>query len=90
MITIDFRRIEVEDGFRILDMGCGAGRHVGAIYERYRATVIGADRNHPDLMAAVKRLALHDGFATHKDVEVADMPLLTQFDRNEPVAVSRK
>jgi SAM-dependent methyltransferase len=66
MITVDFRRIEVRDGFRILDMGCGSGRHVGAFYERYRAMVIGADRNPADLRAAVERLSLHDSFATHK------------------------
>jgi SAM-dependent methyltransferase len=66
MITIDFERIEVADGFRILDMGCGSGRHVGAIYERYRASVFGADRNPADLIAAVERLGLHESFATHK------------------------
>lgn len=66
MITIDFRRIEVHEGFRILDMGCGSGRHVGAFYERYRATVIGADLNPGDLGAAVERLGLHDSFGTHK------------------------
>jgi SAM-dependent methyltransferase len=66
MITIDFRRLEVEAGFRILDMGCGSGRHVGACYERYRATMIGADHNPADLGAAVQRLALHDSFGTHK------------------------
>jgi SAM-dependent methyltransferase len=67
MITIDFRRIDVKDGFRMLDMGCGSGRHVGAFYERYRATVIGADLNPADLGAAVERLALHDSFHTHKN-----------------------
>lgn len=66
MITIDFRRIEVQDGFCILDMGCGSGRHVGAFYERCRATVIGADLNPDDLGAAVERLALHDSFSAHK------------------------
>ncbi len=30
-----------------------------------------------------------NGFATHEDVEVADMPMFTQFDRNEPATVSR-
>jgi SAM-dependent methyltransferase len=66
MITIDFRRLEVQDGYRILDMGCGSGRHVGALYERYRATVIGADLNPSDLGSAVERLALHDSFSAHK------------------------
>jgi SAM-dependent methyltransferase len=66
MITIDFRRIEVRDGFRILDMGCGSGRHVGAFYERFRATVIGADLSPQDLGAAVERLALHDSLSAHK------------------------
>ena len=66
MITIDFRRIDVQDGSRILDMGCGSGRHVGAFYERYRATVIGADLNPDDLTAAAERLDLHKSFGTHK------------------------
>ncbi|MEJ2643255.1 MAG: class I SAM-dependent methyltransferase [Desulfosarcinaceae bacterium] len=67
MITVDFRRLEVQDGYRILDMGCGSGRHVGAFYERYQATVIGADLRPVDLRAAVERLALHDSFSTHKN-----------------------
>jgi SAM-dependent methyltransferase len=86
MITIDFRRIEVADGSRILDMGCGSGRHVGAFYERFRAAVVGADRNPADLRAAVERLALHESLSAHKGgrwgLTAADITALPYSDHS--------
>lgn len=48
MLTVDFDRLGVRDGVRILDMGCGGGRHA---YEAWRrgATVIALDLDEQEL-----------------------------------------
>ncbi len=60
MITVDFARIAVEPGFRILDIGCGSGRHTGKAYGFKDVTVIGSDLNFTDLTEAKNRLHFHD------------------------------
>ena len=46
MLTVDFARFPVAPGDRVLDMGCGAGRHAFALYRR------GADVTALDMDAA--------------------------------------
>lgn len=60
MITVDFTRIAVKPGFRILDIGCGSGRHTCKAYGFKDVTVIGADLNFADLTEAKNRLNFHD------------------------------
>ena len=65
MITVDFQCLEVAPGSRILDIGCGSGRHVGAAYEFKNVSVIGADRNFQDLNEARSRMQFHDRIGAH-------------------------
>jgi SAM-dependent methyltransferase len=65
VITVDFRRLTIRPGFKILDIGCGSGRHTAAAYELDRATAIGADRSYNDLKEAAERLAFHDRLGAH-------------------------
>jgi len=65
VITVDFKRLSIRPGFRILDMGCGPGRHSCAAYELDRVRVVGADLNHDDLKEAAGRLAFHDRLGAH-------------------------
>jgi SAM-dependent methyltransferase len=60
MITVDFRRINIHPGARILDVGCGSGRHTAAAYGLPRATAIGVDLCRADLFKACERLTFHD------------------------------
>ena len=60
MITVAFDRITLRPGDRILDIGCGAGRHTAAVYEGRRVVVVGADLDVGDLKQARERLELHD------------------------------
>ncbi len=48
MITIDFDRLGVRPGDRVLDMGCGAGRHAFEMYRR-GADVVALDQNVAEL-----------------------------------------
>ncbi len=48
MLTVDFDRFPVAPGDRVLDMGCGAGRHAFALYRR-GAHVTALDQNAAEL-----------------------------------------
>lgn len=60
MITVDFNRLVIKAGCRILDIGCGSGRHTGAAYGFKNAVTIGADLSHEALVEAKNRLRFHD------------------------------
>ncbi|HET6627252.1 MAG TPA: methyltransferase domain-containing protein [Nocardioidaceae bacterium] len=50
MLTVDFDRLEVAAGDRVLDMGCGAGRHAFELYRR-GTDVIALDQDADELSA---------------------------------------
>jgi ubiquinone/menaquinone biosynthesis C-methylase UbiE len=65
MITVDFGRINVRPGDRVLDIGCGSGRHTCKAYEIEGARVIGMDRNFVDICEARGRLSYHEAVGCH-------------------------
>lgn len=65
MVTVEFSRLNIRPGFRILDIGCGPGRHTCAAYELNNVTAVGADRNVQDLLEARNRLEYHDQLGAH-------------------------
>ena len=48
MLTVDFSKFPVHPGDRVLDLGCGAGRHAFEAYRR-GARVVAADLDHGEL-----------------------------------------
>lgn len=64
MITIDFQRLNIFPGSKILDIGCGEGRHIAKAWEQPGNTCIGADRSHQDLIACRDKLILHEAFSS--------------------------
>ena len=48
MLTVDYGRLGVRRGMRVLDLGCGEGRHSFEAYRR-GADVVAVDRNATDL-----------------------------------------
>jgi SAM-dependent methyltransferase len=65
MLTVEFDRLELAPGARVLDIGCGSGRHAAAAYRLPGARVVGVDPAWPDLAAACERLQLHDRLGAH-------------------------
>ncbi|WP_432478534.1 class I SAM-dependent methyltransferase [Nocardioides sp. GXQ0305] len=66
MLTVDFDRLGLRPGERVLDLGCGAGRHAFEMYRR-GADVIAFDQD-PDELATVR-----EWFAAMRDAgEVPD------------------
>lgn len=65
MITVDFSRLAVSPGNRILDIGCGSGRHTCAAYRQKGVRVTGADLKLKNLQEARERLNWHDQLGEH-------------------------
>lgn len=60
MITVDFRRLGLCPGKKILDIGSGPGRHTGAAARINGVTAIGADISWTDLHEARNRLRFQE------------------------------
>jgi SAM-dependent methyltransferase len=56
VITVDFDRLNIKPGFRILDVGCGSGRHVCAVSRFKDVVAVGADIRFDDVKEARDRL----------------------------------
>ncbi len=56
MITVNFERLSLAPGDRILDMGCGSGRHACAAARLEEVHVVGLDVNEDDVREARNRL----------------------------------
>jgi SAM-dependent methyltransferase len=65
MITVEFDRLETKPGYKILDIGCGSGRHTCAAYRLPNVIAVGADLKYDDLTEAAGRLELHDRLGEH-------------------------
>ncbi|MBI1263034.1 MAG: methyltransferase domain-containing protein [Rhizobiales bacterium] len=63
MQTIDLNALGLKDGQRALDLGCGAGRHVHAMYYHAKCHVVGIDLGFED----VKRT--RSGFESCPDMD---------------------
>ncbi len=55
--TIDFDRLNLEDGDRILDLGCGEGRHAISAYLVENVVSVAVDLSPKDLRTARERFA---------------------------------
>ena len=62
MITIDFTRLGIKPSYKILDVGCGTGRHTSAASRFKNVTVIGTDIRFNDSVEARNRITLDKKF----------------------------
>jgi SAM-dependent methyltransferase len=63
MQTIDLNVLGLRDGQRALDLGCGAGRHVHAMYYHAQCHVVGLDLGYEDVRQT------RDGFGACPDLD---------------------
>ena len=86
MVTVDFNRLKIKPGFKILDIGCGSGRHTCAAYRLPDVFTVGADLKYDDLTEAAERLKLHDRLGEHGGgvwslaaADVTDLPFKDDY-----------
>jgi SAM-dependent methyltransferase len=69
----------LEPGMRVLDVGCGPGRHALALARR-GLTVVGVDHS-PEFVALARDAAAEDGLtATFHELDVRDLAYDAEFD----------
>jgi len=56
VLTVDFGQFPVGPGDRVLDLGCGGGRHAFEVYRR-GASVVALDHEHSELVGVAATLA---------------------------------
>jgi len=79
VLTVDFHRLGLQPGDRVIDMGCGAGRHAFEMY-RQGADVIAFDQDADELSA------VSDLFAAMRDA--GEVPHGAEADVKEGDALS--
>ena len=52
MLTVDFERLDLRPGMKVLDAGCGTGRHICEAFRRADITAVGLDLSEEDLRKA--------------------------------------
>ena len=60
MITVDFKRLRIQNGTNILDIGCGSGRHMGAAVRYKKIFAVGTDLAPDNLKEAARRLVFQE------------------------------
>ena len=55
--TVDFSQLQLKPGQRLLDLGCGEGRHSISAWLREELEVVGLDLGLTDIKTARSRLA---------------------------------
>lgn len=61
MITMDFKRLGIAPGNRVLDIGCGEGRHTIRACQESGGVCIGADFEFDNLITTKGKLQFHAG-----------------------------
>jgi ubiquinone/menaquinone biosynthesis C-methylase UbiE len=62
MQTVDFGHFPLQPGDRVLDLGCGEGRHVISVYHAQQVDAVGVDLSLTDLRTASQRFnEFHEG-----------------------------
>jgi ubiquinone/menaquinone biosynthesis C-methylase UbiE len=61
MLTVDFSEIALKAGMRVLDAGCGGGRHLCEAIGKTGVNCVGVDLNWDDLFKTKGFLSLMDG-----------------------------
>jgi ubiquinone/menaquinone biosynthesis C-methylase UbiE len=86
VITIDFNRLDIRPGHRILDMGCGEGRHMVPACRQPGTLCIGADYQYDNLVTTKNKLAfhksIHDLACTRYDLSCMDVTRLPFKDNS--------
>ncbi|MEE9913482.1 MAG: class I SAM-dependent methyltransferase [Deltaproteobacteria bacterium] len=77
MVTVDFHELNLKPGARVLDAGCGSGRHLRGLAKLPGLKIFGIDRNARDVADALDGLKnMPDALSCDYRVETADINAL--------------
>ncbi len=62
MLTIDFNKLDIKPDDRILDIGCGEGRHTIKACQQNKTFCVGADFGFENLVTTKEKLKFHQDF----------------------------
>ena len=85
MLTVDFNRLGINPGDRILDIGCGSGRHTCEAARFENVTAVGIDIHFHEVRAAKNNLLLQDGLGLTAGrwltlaADLTDLPFTDRF-----------
>ena len=65
MVTVNFNCLGIKPGYKILDIGCGTGRHTCAAFRCNKVVAIGVDINFNNVCEAKNRLKYHKKLGDH-------------------------
>lgn len=86
MITVDFKKLDIQPGQRILDIGCGDGRHMAAACRQPGTACVGGDFAYDNLASTRSRLAFHqsmdDMACSHFSLSCMDVTCLPFADNS--------
>ena len=82
MLTVDFERLQIAAGDRLLDLGCGGGRHAfEAVRRGARVVAVDTDRDELDRVAAIFAAMAEAG-------EIPEVPTERQWQVMPPRCLS--
>lgn len=89
MVTIDFKKFRIRPGDRVLDIGCGSGRHTASVVVREKITAVGVDRDAGQLAQEKERMRLNESMGVNRgnrwsflNADISRLPFGSQsFDR---------
>lgn len=80
MHTIDYHRLNLAGDSRVLDVGCGEGRHCLGLPLSDDATVVGVDLSHADLCTAQAKVPEHNEFCLQAGLPTTPTPYFNVAD----------
>ncbi|BFM09394.1 class I SAM-dependent methyltransferase [Halioxenophilus aromaticivorans] len=80
MHTVDYQRLTLPEDCKLLDLGCGEGRHCLGVPLREAATVVGVDLNLSDVRTAVAKVPEHNGFCQQAGLPLTPTPHFSVAD----------
>jgi len=83
VITIDFKKLRIKAGYRILDIGCGTGRHTCAAAKFNKTMTTGVDIHLGDVIEARNRFLFQEKLGENNgriNFSIADITHLPFYD----------